>query len=118
MLWGGFMIEIGNRCIYFAGDSGYDVHFSYIKTLFPNIDITMIGCGAYKPDFIMQTNHTSPQEAVQAWQDTGAKTFLPMHYGTFDLSDEPFGEPFRYLQTAAQQHSGIHLLTIGDWLAL
>jgi L-ascorbate metabolism protein UlaG (beta-lactamase superfamily) len=114
MLWGGFMIEIGGKTIYFAGDSGYDTHFKKVKTLFPNIDIAMMGCGAYKPDFIMQSNHTSPQEAVQAWLDTGAKRLFPMHYGTFDLSDEPFGEPFRILQQQKQTYSDIYLLEIGE----
>jgi L-ascorbate metabolism protein UlaG (beta-lactamase superfamily) len=102
MLWGGFMLQkLDNdavrNTIYFAGDSGYGPHFSLIKAVFPTIDVAMIGCGAYKPDFIMKSNHTSPQEAVQAALDCGAATFLPMHYGTFDLSDEPLGEPFHIL---------------------
>jgi L-ascorbate metabolism protein UlaG (beta-lactamase superfamily) len=123
MLWGGFMIQIKKadnteKCIYFAGDSGYDAHFSVVKTLFPTIDIAMIGCGAYKPDFIMQANHTSPQEAIQAWQDTGATEFVPMHYGTFDLADEPFGEPYRILQAAKNDFPAINILEIGEWKRL
>jgi L-ascorbate metabolism protein UlaG (beta-lactamase superfamily) len=123
MLWGGFMIEFKNekgegKCIYFAGDSGYDPQFSVVKTLFPNIDIAMIGCGAYSPSFIMQDNHTAPQEAVQAWQDTGATHFIPMHYGTFDLADEPFGAPFRILSDEKVKFPNINLLDIGEWLPL
>lgn len=37
----------------------------------------------------------NPDEAVQAFHDLGGSRLLPMYYGTFDLSDEPFGEPFR-----------------------
>jgi L-ascorbate metabolism protein UlaG (beta-lactamase superfamily) len=45
----------------------------------------------------MQPVHMSPAEAVQAFHDTGAKHFIPMHYGTLDLSDEPAGLPLRLL---------------------
>lgn len=54
--------------------------------------------GAYKPPYIMKNNHTSPSEAVNAFHDLGGKVFVPMHYGTFDLSDEPPGEPVRMVQ--------------------
>ncbi len=120
MLWGGFMLQkfyngSERGTIYFAGDSGYGPHFSLIGSVFPNIDVAMIGCGAYKPDFIMKSNHTSPQEAVQAAIDCGASTFLPMHYGTFDLSDEPLGEPFRLLTALKDttKEVDINLLPIG-----
>lgn len=123
MLWGGFMIEQieaidRKNTIYFGGDSGYSPLFGLIGEIWTNISIAMIGCGAYKPDFIMQSNHTSPDEALQAANDCNAKMLLPMHYGTFDLSDEPFGEPFRRLTELKQTTSKttINLLQIGDWL--
>lgn len=96
-LWGSFMIEIGNKTIYFAGDTAYDKHFTEIAEMFPNIDICFMPVGAYKPPHIMKDNHTSPEEAVQAFVDLKGKTFIPMHYGTFDLSDEPSGEPLKIL---------------------
>jgi len=37
--------------------------------------------------------HTTPEEAVQAFLDMGARTMLGMHWGTFDLADEPLDEP-------------------------
>ena len=46
----------------------------------------------------MQSNHMSPEAAYEAYQDLNAKHFIPMHYGTFDLSDEPLGEPRRWLE--------------------
>jgi hypothetical protein len=33
--------------------------------------------------------------------DLKASKMLPMHFGTFDLSDEPSSEPIRRLQTVA-----------------
>jgi N-acyl-phosphatidylethanolamine-hydrolysing phospholipase D len=34
--------------------------------------------------------------------DVGARTFVAMHWGTFDLSDEPLDEPPRRLRVAAR----------------
>jgi L-ascorbate metabolism protein UlaG (beta-lactamase superfamily) len=40
---------------------------------------------------------------VEAFHALQAKTLIPMHYGTFDLSDEPASEPARLLMQMAQQ---------------
>jgi L-ascorbate metabolism protein UlaG (beta-lactamase superfamily) len=96
-LWGSMMIETGARHIFFGGDSGYCEYPKQIASLFPSIDIAMIGVGAYTPAYMMRDVHTDPTEAVQVIHDLGAGTFLPMHYGTFDLADEPMGEPERIL---------------------
>lgn len=98
ILWGSFMLRTPQKTLYFGADSGYQPHFSEIQTVFPEIDVCLLGVGAYKPSFIMQASHTSPDEAVQAFKDLRGKTLVPMHYGTFDLSDEPAGEPFRRLK--------------------
>ena len=92
-LWGAFSIQSATRTLYFGGDSGYGAHFREAATLFPHIDIAMLGVGAYKPSWFMAPNHISPQEAVVASNDLHSVMMIPMHYGTFDLSDEPPGEP-------------------------
>lgn len=97
-LWGSFMIEADGLCIYFGGDSGYCNYPKQIAELFPNIDIAMIGVGAYTPSFMMKDVHTDPYEGVQMFHDLKAKALIPMHYGTFDLADEPLGEPYRVLK--------------------
>lgn len=101
-LYGSFMIEADGLNIFFNGDSGYCSYPKQIGELFPNIDIAMVGIGAYHPPLMMKDVHTNPQEAVQIFHDLKAKTLIPMHYGTFDLADEPLGEP---LQILHQLHS-------------
>jgi L-ascorbate metabolism protein UlaG (beta-lactamase superfamily) len=54
--------------------------------------------GAFKPEWFMEQNHTSPLKAIRAATDMGARTFIPMHYGTFELGDESLGEPVRMLE--------------------
>jgi len=98
VLWGSYIIRGKKRCIYFAGDTAYSHHFRESAQLFPEIDICLMPVGAYKPDYIMKGSHVSPHEAVDAFRDLKGRVFVPMHYGTFTLSDEPPGEPLRILR--------------------
>ena len=41
----------------------------------------------------MKPNHISPYDALTASTDMNARITVPMHYGTFDLSDEPLFDP-------------------------
>ena len=97
ILWGSFHISGGNKKIYFGGDSGYDRHFQEIHDAVGEIDICLMPVGAYKPAEMMKASHMSPEEAVKAFHVLKGKEFIPMHYGTFDLSDEPLGEPVQRL---------------------
>lgn len=97
ILWGSFVIQYNGKTIFFMGDSGYNTHFTEIASYFPDIDYCLMGVGAYKPSYMMKTSHTSPEDAVKSFHDLRGKTFIPMHYGTYDLADEPLGEPLRKL---------------------
>lgn len=101
VLWGSFLIKTGKTTIYFAGDTGMNSHFEEIEHLFGPIDICIMPVGAYKPSFLMQKSHLNPHEAIRAFNMLRGGTFIPMHYGTFDLSDEPPSEPVRLLEQLA-----------------
>lgn len=116
-LWGGFMIQCAGTCIYFSGDSGYGSHFSDIGKLFQHIDVALIGAGAYAPAWFMAQHHQDPYNAVNAFHATGAKTFIPFHYGTFDSADEPMGEPEQVLSrlsAAGKISNKLQLLKLGE----
>lgn len=117
ILWGSFMIEYAGKHIYFAGDTAYAPHFRDIAQLFPSIDYCLMPVGAYKPEYVMKTNHTNPEEAVRAFNELNGKTFLPMHYGTFDLADEPRGEPVRWLKKLESEgkiHGELKIPAVGE----
>ncbi len=97
ILWGSYVIRGSKKTIYFAGDTASAPHFKKIPGFFPDIDIALMPIGAYKPGYIMRGSHMTPEESVRAFSDLRAKTFVPMHYGTYDLADEPLGEPIRKL---------------------
>lgn len=73
--------------VYFAGDSGYFRGFKEIGDRF-EIDVALMPIGAYEPEWFMGPQHVTPEEALQAFEDVGAKWFVPMHYGAFKLADD------------------------------
>jgi len=101
-LWGGYVIKTDAATIYFGGDSGYGSHYRETAELFPKIDYFLIGIGAYEPRWFMEPNHNNPSDVVKAFVDSGARYLVPMHYGTFDLSDEPPSQPLRLLLEQAE----------------
>ncbi len=101
-LWGGFVIQTQTATIYFGGDTGYGGHFKELSEIFPQIDYFIVGIGAYSPRWFMKPVHNSPADAVQAFFDSNAKLLIPMHFGTFDLTNEPPNEPLRLLKAEAE----------------
>jgi L-ascorbate metabolism protein UlaG (beta-lactamase superfamily) len=96
-LWGAFCIESPSQSVYFGSDSGYGSHYKEIKEMFPRLDYALMGIGAFQPEWFMEPVHMSPEKAVTAFNETGAKKMIPMHFGTLNLSDEPAGLPIRLL---------------------
>jgi len=102
-LWGGFVISGAEKTIYFGGDSGFGSHYKETAEIFPEIDYFLIGIGAYQPRWFMEPTHNTPEEALKGLADIKAEFMIPMHYGTFDLSDEPPGEPLKLLKEKAAE---------------
>jgi len=92
-LWGGFMIDAPSIRLFFAGDSGHGTHWQTIHDRLGPPDLALIPIGAYEPRAIMRRVHMNPEEAVEAIAELGAKRAIGMHFGTFQLTDEPIGEP-------------------------
>jgi L-ascorbate metabolism protein UlaG (beta-lactamase superfamily) len=89
--FGGFLIEVEGRSIFHCGDSAYFPGFAEIGRRLP-VEIALLPIGAYDPPSGREV-HMTPEEALRAFVELGAKTFVPMHYGTFRLSFEPPDEP-------------------------
>jgi L-ascorbate metabolism protein UlaG (beta-lactamase superfamily) len=91
-LWCGYIIE-GSKKVYFAGDTAYDENiFKKIGIDNPEIDLSIIPIGAYKPNWFMTKIHTNPSEAAQIHLDLKSKQSVATHFGTFALADEAQGE--------------------------
>ncbi len=109
-LWGGFYIQSSTKTLYFMGDSGYGPHFKLISETLGPPDYALMGVGAFRPEWFMNPAHTSPLNAAKAFREMEAGYFVPMHFGTFDLSDEPLLEPLDILQ-ANPDSTGNRLIT-------
>ncbi|MDX5438465.1 MAG: MBL fold metallo-hydrolase, partial [Pontibacter sp.] len=116
VLWGSFVLKTPDLNIYFAGDTSFAPHFEQIEAVLGPMDICLMPVGAYKPTFLMQKSHLNPHEAVKAYNYLRGAMFIPMHYGTFDLSDEPPSEPVRLLEQIAATGAlqGLRIPAIGE----
>lgn len=92
-LWCGWSLAAPGRRLFFAGDTGFHPDFAKIAERFGPFDVALLPIGAYDPRWFMRPVHMDPEEAVQAARDLGAPCFVPMHWGTFLLTDEPLAEP-------------------------
>jgi L-ascorbate metabolism protein UlaG (beta-lactamase superfamily) len=116
-LWGSFLVVSGERKIFFAGDTAYDPHlFNGIRGLFGEIDVCLLPIGAYSPSWMMSPSHANPEEAARIFDDLGGEILVPMHYGTYDLSDEPPGEPLERLRQAVPSDN-LQIPAVGEILA-
>ncbi len=115
-LWAGFVIEGPSRRVYHAGDTGYFGGFAEIGERLGPIDLALLPIGAYLPRAMMQRVHMDPSEAVQAALDLGARSVIGMHFGTFDLADEPLGDPPRLFleQARARGLPSARVMKVGE----
>ena len=121
-LWGGFVIAGPSARIYHSGDTAYFEGFTEIARRFPGLDAALLPIGAYDPAWFMQKQHMSPEQAVQAYRDLGARAFVAMHWGTFKLADEPLDEPPRRLaaewKRLALPEAAHHVLAVGETMTV
>ena len=101
-LWASFVIETPGGGIYFVADSGYGDggHFRRAGERHGPFRLAILPIGAYEPRWFMRDQHMNPAESVQALIDCGAETALAHHYGTFQLTDEPYDAPLIALADA------------------
>ncbi|MEZ5661810.1 MAG: MBL fold metallo-hydrolase [Burkholderiaceae bacterium] len=121
-LWGGWVIQDANTRVYFAGDTGYSRDFAEIGARFGRFDLALIPVGAYEPRWFMSDQHVNPEEAVMIHQDVGAQLSVGVHWGTFELTDEPLDQPIGDLAAALKKYdidpTAFRLLRHGEtiWL--
>jgi L-ascorbate metabolism protein UlaG (beta-lactamase superfamily) len=92
-LWASFMLVTPTATIYYGADSGYFIGYKEIGRLYPGIDYALLPTTAYHPRWFMHYNHTDVREAIDAFQDLGARYMIPTQWGTFPLGNEPVGYP-------------------------
>lgn len=125
MLWDktpacGYVLKSSDRSIYFSGDTGYGQFLKELGTRF-SLDVALLPIGAYKPYEWFKNIHLHPTTALRAFLDLQAKHLIPIHWGTFKISDEPMKEPPFLLAREAERlgiKDRVHILDNGDRLVL
>ena len=102
-LWAGWTMAGRSRRLFFAGDTAYFDGFKEIGARLGPFDLAAIPIGAYLPTVIMKQVHTDPRDALDVFTDVRARAMIPIHWGTFDLADEPLTEPPRLLEQYARE---------------
>jgi L-ascorbate metabolism protein UlaG (beta-lactamase superfamily) len=117
-LWCSFVLEGPSGKVFFAGDTGFGTHFTQIREVCGPMRAALLPIGAYKPRAFMKHAHMDPEEAMQAALMLGAKTVVPMHFGTFPQGDEGYEAPLKDLAVALKDRprlrSRVHVLKAGE----
>jgi len=112
-LWSAWAVTGREKRLFFAGDTGYYGVFKDIGNRLGPFDLAAIPIGAYLPASIMRMTHTTPEEALQMFADVQGDRFLAIHWGTFDLTEEPLDEPPQRLAAEVQR---LHLDANRIWV--
>ena len=69
------------------------------------MDLALIPIGAYAPRWFMKDHHCNVEEAIQIHKDLNSKNSVAMHWGTFQLTDEPMDEPPKLLKSLSSKNN-------------
>jgi L-ascorbate metabolism protein UlaG (beta-lactamase superfamily) len=120
-LWGSYVLE-GTHRLYHSGDTGYFGGFRAIGAVFGGIDAACLPLGAYEPRWFMASQHMSPEQSVTACSDLSATHFVGMHWGAYDLSNEPIEAGSELLREVVREQqldaARMHVLRPGGSVAL
>lgn len=114
----GWVIEVGERTVYFAGDTGYiAAQARELRRRF-RIDVGLIPVGpAGRAGWIERWRadvHATPDAALDLFRDAGAQWMVPIHFGTFF---EPAGRELPLVEAAVARHHlerAVRILAIGE----
>jgi len=101
--YGGYIIRAHGKSVFHCGYSAYFDGFLTIGAS-QAVDVAILPIGAYDAPSGREV-HMNPEEALQAFEDLGARYMVPMHYGTFPLGNEATHEPVQRLMADAHRRN-------------
>ncbi len=100
-LWTGFTVTLPGGDLYYAGDTGPgDMKWALEAARHGPVRFAILPIGAIHADGKVTGNHIGPSEAVTAFEQLHAGHALGVHWGTFELTDEPIDLPPTLLRAA------------------
>ena len=93
-LWTGFTVTLPGGDLYYAGDTGPgDMRWATEAAAHGPVRFAILPIGAIHKNGVVTGNHIGPAQAVAAFAQLRAGTALGVHWGTFELTDEPIDLP-------------------------
>jgi L-ascorbate metabolism protein UlaG (beta-lactamase superfamily) len=117
-LWVSYSLKGQKYRVFISGDSGYGEHFKDIGAKHGPFDLAFIEIDGWNPGW--PKTHMFPEEVIRAYHDIGARAFVPVHWGVFDLARHPWDESIRMIADLATKAGDVKLLTplMGEKLVL
>ena len=106
-LWSSFVIKGPRHSVFFSGDTGLTQEYRDIAARLGPFDLVMLEVGAFHPAW--GDIHLGPENALAALALLGGGSFLPVHWGTFNLAMHAWDEPAETLVQLAPRQ-GVHLV--------
>lgn len=113
----GYWIEMNGSKIFFPGDTGYRDDFSGFR----NPDLALLSLGSCKPAWFMRPRRLTPADAIRVMEETGARTMVPIRWGTFPMGFEAPEAPIEALkQIVSERNFGdrVKILAPGESLGV
>ena len=106
-LWSSFVVRGPRHGVFFSGDTGLTPEYEEIRRGLGPFDLVMLEVGAFHPAW--GDIHLGPANALEALTLLGGGSFLPVHWGTFNLALHAWDDPAETLLTLAPA-TGAHLV--------
>jgi N-acyl-phosphatidylethanolamine-hydrolysing phospholipase D len=114
-LWAAYALESADGArVYFGGDSDYGPIHAEIGRRFGGFDLALLSIGGFYNDGV----HCAPENCVRLGLDVGARTLVPLHWGTIYLGEGPPQElPARFAEAAIEHGvapENVWVMSIGE----
>jgi L-ascorbate metabolism protein UlaG (beta-lactamase superfamily) len=102
----GYVIEYHGLSVYFGGDTAYArEHFVATARRFPHLDLALLPIAPIEPRRFIGGNHLDAVQALQAFEDLGARRMVPIHFDTFINSEDAVGDAPAALRRAMRERA-------------
>lgn len=106
--WASWALIGPKHSVWFSGDTGpWEKAFREIRQRLGPFDLSLVETGAWNAAW--GNIHLGPENTLVTHQLIGAKTMMPVHWGTFNLALHAWDQPICELMRRAQQ-AGTQLL--------
>jgi len=109
-----YLFSRNGKTLLVAGDTAYTEAFAAAGKR-RHIDYAVFDLGAYQPRWFRR-NHSTSEDIWRMFQESGAEYLLPVHWGTFILSQEGINDPMLWLRAVAgdEFYGKVKLQHIGE----